>query len=394
MLRPNPEKPHFLKIPSMNQILTTPDGEAIVLCVAGEGGEQVPLLAAECVRTGDVASMRDETWLQGLRSGELPWDPSSLEAAYHAWRRGNNTRLTGIILELSNNGQRVRRLFHTQCFDLTLQRALERPLARGALSAEQQVHYWLATAPAETVALPVGETGEFASAPAGMQVRVRPPAWRPEPARLAQYIEGSDLPASGARPAEEEVETESGRSPHVPVFFGREAWDEGRRFAFRRRNVESAAIFTGRLMQDIDSPEVFVVVNACIAAPHAEEERYSVLLTNESWSQVHSVLGQRRRRLNRPQEIIVGSVHGHNFPPSSGEDGEPACAACERRQTCEKTSAVASSEDLSWHRSIFAGQPWATMLIWGWNARHEEVWQAYGLGGGMLVARAVRVLRN
>ena len=161
----------------------------------------------------------------------------------------------------------------------------------------------------------------------------------------------------------------------------------------KSENLESAAVFTGRLMQDSESAEVFTVVDACIEAQHTEKQAFSVKLTGDTWAEVHRVLDRRRHRLNRPHEIIVGSVHGHPFLPAADENGKWPCPECDKRMTCAKTTATASLDDIDWHRSVFIGQPWAMLAIWGWNARGEEVWQAYGLAGGTLVRRTIRILR-
>jgi hypothetical protein len=90
--------------------------------------------------------------------------------------------------------------------------------------------------------------------------------------------------------------------------------------------------------------------------------------------------------------MILGSAHGHNFAPALEEDGKQTCEACELRATCSRTTAVASALDIQWHRSVFAGQPYAVLGIWGWTARGEEVWQLYGLSDGALVPRGARLL--
>jgi hypothetical protein len=103
-------------------------------------------------------------------------------------------------------------------------------------------------------------------------------------------------------------------------------------------------------------------------------------------------LDERRSRLGRPHEIILGSVHGHNFTPAADEEGRQACDACELRATCSRTTAVASALDIQWHKSVFGGQPYAVLGIWGWTARNDQVWQVYGLADGALSPRGVRLL--
>ena len=104
-----------------------------------------------------------------------------------------------------------------------------------------------------------------------------------------------------------------------------------------------------------------MVVDACIDARHADEEKYSVTFSGATWSRVRQVLQQRRRRLNRPHEIILGSVHGHNFTPGTKEDGGRLCDECPDLATCRKTTDVLSTDDLKWHRSVFAAQPYSIL---------------------------------
>jgi hypothetical protein len=377
--------------PTMNRLVTTPDGEVLVLNVACGGDAHAPLVAREPVWQSDVFPMRDDLWQQGLRRGELPWDVSSLATCYRAARRGGSMILDGLLLELASGSRKVQCLFGVQCFDMTLERALREPLESGRLSSDAKIHYWLSCETAGWAGLPQADDRDSPDA-MGMQVRIRAPAWQPEPAVLDEYLSRSRLELDGwaARPSRR---AEDGKL-HAPLFVRREAWAEGRRFAFRRENLESAAVFSGRLMQDRQTPEIFVVVDACIEATHAEEKSYSVLLTGDSWSQVQRVLEHRRQRLGRPHEIIVGSVHGHPFPPGLEREGRPTCGDCPKQPTCTQTTAAASTDDVAWHRTIFAGQPWAMLAVWGLNARDEERWRAYGLAGGTLASRPLRILEE
>ena len=124
------------------------------------------------------------TWLQGLRRGKLSWDLASLATHYLPARCGGSVILDGLVLELCGKGQSVRRLFPPQCFDLTLQRALEEPLRSGALNVQDKIHYWLSTAGVETAGATAVEAFAQSPAAAGVRVCLRPPAWQPEPARL------------------------------------------------------------------------------------------------------------------------------------------------------------------------------------------------------------------
>ena len=62
------------------------------------------------------------------------------------------------------------------------------------------------------------------------------------------------------------------------------------------------------------------------------------------------------------------------------------------RQLLSHTGGLPDTDDFGWHRSVFAGQPWASLLIWGFNARSEEEWRMYGLDNASLQPRTVRTL--
>jgi hypothetical protein len=377
----------------VHKLATTPEGEALILNVARESDVLGAPMVCEPVRQSDLFFMRDETWMQGLRNGKLPWDLLSLGVRYLASRRAGSGMLNGMILELSSNGQKVRRLFPPGCFDLTLQRALAGLLQSGELQLHDDIHYWLSCEPTPAVVEAAADSDDRRATDATrLEIRVCSSTWQPESARLAEYLDASRPLRTGA--AAPQPGDENDRRPHLSVFIHPDAWEQGRRFACRHENLESAAVFTGRLMQDPSSFEAFVIIDTCIEAAHADEQQYSVMLTDETWAEVRRVLDCRRRRLGRPHEIIVGSVHGHPFLPAADEQGQRPCPSCDKRPTCTKTTAVASTDDVEWHRSVFAGQPWAILAVWGWNAREEEVSQVYGLAGGTLVPRTIRILNR
>ncbi|NOX56208.1 MAG: hypothetical protein GXP27_17545 [Planctomycetes bacterium] len=114
--------------------------------------------------------------------------------------------------------------------------------------------------------------------------------------------------------------------------------------------------------------------------------------SGDTWGELRRQLRQRRKRMGRAEDMIVGSVHGHNFGPALDEAGRKTCAVCSQRSACNRTTAVASLADIKWHFSVFAGQPWAILLVWGWNARDQEQWRVYGLESGTLMPRPIRLL--
>jgi hypothetical protein len=209
-----------------------------------------------------------------------------------------------------------------------------------------------------------------------------------EEAPLADFLAASS-PLHGASESAEAHE-----DCPMPIFTTSEAWEEGRQHAFRGGDNESGALFSGRLFRDTASPEVFVCFEACLEARHAVEEKLSVTFTGATWANARDLLAQRRRRLNRPGELFVASVHRHPFLPGTDANGRRQCDVCAQRERCTQTTAVASADDFQFHRSVFAGQPWATLLIWGYTAREEPDFQLFGVQEAQFQRRPLRLLES
>jgi hypothetical protein len=371
------------------KLATTPDGETLIVAVAGKDDGKTSILALEAVLQTDVTSARDETWWIGVRTGRLPPDLNSLSMKLLPGRRQQRYLVDGYTLELGDATHSFSQRFSVQSLTETAQRALARLIQKKQFNEDAKVHYFLIC---QKVTQQAGPKESVAHDPQ-QDVRVRAVTCHEplplEEASLDEYLELSEpmAEAQAAEPVGQDTVL------HMPVFFQSDVWAKGHQFARRGNDLESAGIWTGRLIRDSKTPEVFLVVDACIDAQHADEERYSVTFSGATWSRVRHVLQQRRHRLNRPNEIILGSVHGHNFTPGTQEDGDRLCDECPHLPTCRKTTAVLSTDDLAWHRSVFAAQPYAILALWGWTARQEEVWQCYSLAGATLISRPIRMLK-
>ena len=188
-------------------------------------------------------------------------------------------------------------------------------------------------------------------------------------------------------------EDDMGDDDSYPLFVQRDVWEDSHRMARRGGEQESAAMWTGRLMRD-PSAEVFVVVESCMPAEKAVESQYSVSFSGDTWAKLQERLKKRRKHLGRPGERFCASVHGHNFAPSADANGNTMCVACATAKVCGRTTAAASTDDESWHRAVFSRQPWAVLLVYGWNARNEEDWKLYGLRDGGLRPRPLYLLND
>jgi hypothetical protein len=378
--------------------MKTKTGDRLVLAIAVQRDDRLKLLACEEMTRSDLIPARDETWWEGVRLGRLPVNRQALSMELLPGRALSKTRLDGFQLLLSDGNRFHFRHFPYTCVNETLRRAEKRLLQQKVLKAKDPYFYFLTLIPAdEDSSEDCGNEADAAAPEAGaaytqpqpaMEVRTRS---KPVPmgrAPLAQYMEDSEPLSDGAADLGEDLVNP------MPVFVTGDAWREGHELSRRGGRKESAGVLVGRLMRDVDSPEVFMLIETCIEAEHAAEEDYSVTFSGETWSRVREVIELRRRRLKRFDEMILGSVHGHNFYPGSDATGKRACETCNEQAQCKQSSATASTVDKAWHRAHFTGQPWAVLLVWGWNARGEEAWRLYGLADTVLSPRPLRLLRS
>lgn len=342
------------------------------------------VLALEPVSLSDLLSPRDQAWWDGVRVGALPTDLQALEVQVHPGENAGPDRLGGYYMEMRKGRQSFRRHFKLSTLSQTLARPLEKLLTDGVITAEDEYDYFLTSRP--------HEESDHKRSIGHVQATARMEPLVFETASLAEYLANSEE-LSGPTSKQLAAQERERESKQMPMFVVDDAWQDGRELARLGGEDESAAVATGRLFRDTDSPEVFVVIDAFLQAEFAAEEKFSVTFSGDTWGQVRTRLEQRRRRLNRPHEMIVGSVHGHNFQPAADESGRRMCEACSILEVCSRSTAVASTNDFRWHRSVFAGQPWASLLIWGWNAREEEEWRMYGLDNATLAPRTVRLLK-
>ena len=357
------------------------------------GKDDDRLLAREQVSEGDLGPMRDETWLKGLRAGCLGWNRHELTVRVLPGRSSDTgDRLLDFRLELRQGERMFLQKFPTSSLAAVAERAKNRLQAQGALEG-QECQFVLRAL--ETEGVQAGSSGSKLASHNSKRAVVARCEKTAEPIRetasLSEHLDNSELfPAPS--PASDDGDDGDEMGPYI--FVPSDVWAETHLSARRGGEVESAALWTGRLMKDEKSPEIFLVVDACLPAEHAEEEKYSVRFSGDTWSHIEGRLQARRKRLGRPAERFVGSVHGHNFPVPADENGQKRCSLCSEAKVCGRTNALISTDDEQWHRSVFSGQPWATLLIFGWNARDEEDWKLYGLKDGRLQPRTLRLLRD
>lgn len=357
--------------------LLTDDGHELMLDLTDRDGDG-RIVARVPLGSDDVQLLRDETWLRGIRAGALEASLAAYGLHVSPGLDAGRGRCAGIHVELRGGRQSYRRHFPLESLAAVARRRILQLVEQEAAAASDTFNYFLSAVPSELDGPRPDDS--HSTAPA------EPVPF--ETARLADYLIRSEPLVGVSEPPEPPSE------PAMEVFVAEEVWEEGRGLSRRGGERESAAVFSGRLLRDADSPEVFVVLDACLEAEEAVEEKLAVTFTGETWSRIRRMLEQRRRRLQRPHEIIVGSAHGHPFKPSADAQGRRTCDACAIARYCNRTTAVPSTDDFDWHRSVFTGQPWATLAIWGFNAREQDDWRFYGLENGALRERSLRKLHT
>ena len=362
-------------------------GEDLAVAVRLANSDDERLLAREPLQFNDLILQRNEAWLAGMRSGKLDENLNSI-AMELIPGANQGEKIDGYLVQLRQGEHNFyRHHFGIRTLSTVAQRAVKPLIEQGALNKEDTIHYYLTAMPSDGPSDGAADRSHNQPAADGARVTTRHEPVVFDTASLDEYLANSEPLTSDVPALEQEADNP------IHCFVDEAAWQDGRELARRGVEKESAGLWTGRVFRDTKSPEVFVRLEECIEVKYAEEEQYSVTLTGESWANARALLQMRRQRLGRPQETFLGSVHGHNFFPAADADGNRMCEACATAEKCSRTTAVASTADETWHASIFSAAPWAVLLIWGFNAREEDVWNLYGLSGAALKPRGLRQLR-
>lgn len=369
---------------------TMPDWRPVLAITSKRHGDQV-VLAYERTTPSDLLAAKAETWLHGMRTDCLSTDLAACRMTLAPGAQEGG-RLQDYVVELDDGSRSYRQTFSIYSLKSVAQRASVRLTNENVFRSDDQVLYYLPATDPGRAAGGFAPDGPLDGAAAeGVQVRSCSPPLVIEEASLAPFLAASEPLEAGWTGSTFTAEQEE--RLYIPAFVFDDVWAQGLQCARRGEDLESAGMWVGRLLRDRESRELFLVIDGCIEARHeAVEKRYSVELSGETWNAIRGVLEQRRRRLGRPNEILLGSVHGHNFLPGVEEGNGSSCATCPKAAECTQTTATASAFDLDWHHCVFSNQPWAILGVWGYNVRGEEVWQMYGLADGTLLPRSIRVL--
>ncbi len=280
----------------------------------------------------------------------------------------------------------ARRAFTMKSLRLVAVRAARRLLATGAMKDGDIYYYELAAArrpgdaPATSLApappLAPGDASDHA--PFAVETRREPLAY--VTARLAPLLDR-------ARPL-----GDAGGAAHH-VFFTEHALTRAERFARKGARlqpaVETGAVLVGPLCSCPETGEMFPVVCDAIEVLDAEQTTYSLSYSSRSWARVQAIVKALQARAETRAHRILGQAHGHNFLPANGA---PPCEICATEKVCGRTSVFLSEHDLVWSRAVFHQQPWQLALIFGLNARGEEVHALYSQSDGRLLPTDFHVI--
>lgn len=178
-----------------------------------------------------------------------------------------------------------------------------------------------------------------------------------------------------------------------PVFFTRSARRRAERVSRKGGDVsppvETGGLLLGPLCRCPETGQVFAVVEQVIEATDSEATKYSLTYSGPTWARIQAMLRARRAQPETRHHRVLGQCHGHNFLPFEG--AEP-CEACALVAVCTRSSAYLSSEDRTWCRAVFSGEPWQLSQVFGLDARGRPTETFYGQRGGALARRGYRVI--
>lgn len=347
------------------------------------------LIGLESIRVTDIILARDETWWEGVCRGAL-----TPELRDHSWQvlpgaSASRDRVKGYLIDVKGPRRSYRKQFATRTLANVARRAAARLREQESLGLDDDYSFFLTCRPAEE-----SQSKRDACTGSGAirATRVQDPLHF-ETGSLADWLARS-RPYAGPVGTDKPSSDEAADQEAMQLFIPRSIWNDAHDMSRLGGENESAAVLTGHLTRDTESSAVFLVVTDCLRAEHAEEEQFSVGFSGETWALMRERVEQRRRRLNRPSEMIVGTAHGHNFKPTPDATGRMTCDACPVLEVCSRSTCHASEDDLQFHKSVFTEAPWAVLALWGWNAREEEEWRLYGLKDATLAPRSVRIVED
>lgn len=310
-----------------------------------------------------LAAPRAQAAFTALRRDVIPPDFGNVFVEEHPVFSGNDGRISGVVLRVIGATQECDRTFSLKAlFDSAADHELAKLLKSGVLKEGDNVAFSVSAHEVNTSSAPPG---------AGLVTTNLLPV---RPDQLGPWLEHAD--------AQGEVDEE------FPLLVPRGLYRQARDYCFKADRQEGGALLLGSLFQQIEPyPEVFGVVESVLELRHAEQSRFSFDPTPATFGDLTRQLSIRRTRFGKVHEVPLAVMHNHPFEPSVRDDGEANCKTCPVRATCNLTSSFYSSQDVTFHHSVYGQQPWVGGIVIGMTPREEEDVRMFRLEGSQAVER-------
>ncbi len=339
-------------------------------------GYDEPVLAQTLVTRADVADAASETWRETcLRTGhhDLPLAETPMRLRPRFADHSETSCMGFTLVATLPNGQTTGRDFTIAALRHVAGRVLKPLLQAEVLKPGDPYVYEVAATSGGGAEDPPGGNG------VSLTLSIRSPALTYLTIPIRQLLERATAVAI--------LDPEE-----FSVFYTPEAFARAESCARRGRDadppVETGGVLLGALAVCPHSGELAAIITDVIEVQEAEQTAFSLSYSSRSWMRIQAILKARQAAYPQRVERLLGQAHGHSFMPNDGK----VCAECEKRATCAVTSVFVSQDDQTWHRAVFARQPWALCHIFGLTARAEGVHQLYGLRDGRLQARGYYLL--
>ena len=331
-------------------------------------------LASESVRLADLSEVASETWRDScLRKGhpEIPLSEAAMRLSLVRESEAGGRNI-GFKVELSlPAGQTSARLFTIHSIRHVAERAVG-PLVEREILRSGENYFFDVIAGDES---PATTSKPLTEIPIHLSVRSKPLAYLTLP--LRPLLERATPVAL--------LDDEA-----LPVFYTESAFAKAESCARRgiASGVETGGALFGSLAACPESGEFFAIVDDVIEIEDAEEKKFSLAYSSQSWQRLQAIQHARQIAFPARGDRLLGQTHCHPFRPNDGN----VCAECARRPVCTLSSAWASEDDQLWHKAVFARQPWAMCHIFGLTARGDASDRLFGLADGRLQARGFYLL--
>lgn len=306
----------------------------------------------------------------GQRQGRVPLDADSGAVRIQPTFTTGPDRLAGAIcgfqMSLAAGGEQVVRNFPLMSFKPFADDLLAQLIAAKQLTGEERLRYRVCARQVE-----------------------RQPA-----TGVTAKVRRSPLPLLSAR-LDDLAARSAGIGPAVPsdypVFVDREVVRQSVQASWKESGVEGGAWLIGNLYQQTDPPEIFARIHTVLEATGVCPDRDRLDLSTTTYVHLQTTLAQRRQRLGKVGELLLGFVHSHPFLPCE-LDGKGDCRHCDRRRDCDTTSAFLSPRDAKFHKALFGAAPFAVQIVLGLTPRAELDLRMFCLDGCHFRERGSSVL--